>query len=116
MGNIRRRPNTFGESFVFLSLLFPGTAVLIASGTLISDGVLNLLPTVAAELQALCSANRCHTGSARDLDLVCQKYGLSKDILSAYGRRELFARYGGRSVFIGRFSAHCARLSPWQLK
>ena len=38
----------FGKSFVFLSLLFPGTAVFIASGTLISDGVLNLLPTVVA--------------------------------------------------------------------
>jgi membrane protein DedA with SNARE-associated domain len=38
----------FGESFVFLSLLFPGTAILIASGALISEGVLDpLLPTVA---------------------------------------------------------------------
>jgi membrane protein DedA with SNARE-associated domain len=69
----------FGESFVFLSLLFPGTAVLIASGTLISEGVLTLLPTVVAGI----AATRCHIGSARNLDLVFQKYGLSKDILSA---------------------------------
>src|SRR6476620_658883 len=38
----------FGESFVFLSLLFPGTAILIASGTLISEGILKPLPTVSA--------------------------------------------------------------------
>ena len=38
----------FGESFVFLSLLFPGTAILIAAGTLVSEGILNPLPTVVA--------------------------------------------------------------------
>ena len=38
----------FGESFVFLSLLFPGTAILIASGTLVSEGILSPFPTVAA--------------------------------------------------------------------
>src|SRR4029077_12235634 len=38
----------FGESFVFLSLLFPGTTILIASGALISEGALDpLSPTVA---------------------------------------------------------------------
>src|SRR5205085_11780526 len=30
----------FGESFAFVSLLFPGTTVLIAAGTLLSDGTL----------------------------------------------------------------------------
>jgi len=30
----------FGESFAFISLLFPGTTVLIAAGTLLSDGTL----------------------------------------------------------------------------
>jgi len=38
----------FGESFAFLSLLFPGTAILIASGTLVSEGILSPFPTVAA--------------------------------------------------------------------
>ncbi|MGA8689858.1 MAG: hypothetical protein WB662_08130 [Methyloceanibacter sp.] len=31
----------FGESFMFLSLLFPGTAILVAAGTLVSAGILN---------------------------------------------------------------------------
>src|SRR6478735_11572207 len=44
----------FGESFVFLSLLFPGTAILIASGALISEGVLHpLLPAVAGVVGAV---------------------------------------------------------------
>ena len=30
----------FGESFAFLSLLFPGTTVLVAAGTLLSAGTL----------------------------------------------------------------------------
>jgi membrane protein DedA with SNARE-associated domain len=38
----------FGESFVFLSLLFPGTAILIAAATLVSEGILSPLPTVVA--------------------------------------------------------------------
>jgi membrane protein DedA with SNARE-associated domain len=34
----------FGESFAFLSLLFPGTTVLIAAGTLLSAGTLPYMP------------------------------------------------------------------------
>ena len=30
----------FGESFAFISLLFPGTTLLIAAGTLMKDGTL----------------------------------------------------------------------------
>jgi membrane protein DedA with SNARE-associated domain len=31
----------FGESFAFLSLLFPGTAILIAAGALVKTGAFN---------------------------------------------------------------------------
>jgi membrane protein DedA with SNARE-associated domain len=40
----------FGESFVFLSLLFPGTAILIAAGALVSEGFLDPAPVVIAGL------------------------------------------------------------------
>jgi membrane protein DedA with SNARE-associated domain len=44
----------FGESFVFLSLLFPGTAILIASGALIEAGILDpLSPMFAGILGAV---------------------------------------------------------------
>jgi len=38
----------FAESFVFLSLLFPGTAILVAAGTLVATGVLDPVSTVIA--------------------------------------------------------------------
>jgi membrane protein DedA with SNARE-associated domain len=65
----------FGESFVFLSLLFPGTAILIASGALISEGVLDpLLPTVAGIGGAVFGDRRsfadlARLSSPRSLDL-----------------------------------------------
>ena len=37
----------FGESFAFVSLLFPGTSLLIAAGTLMAAGSLPYLPIVA---------------------------------------------------------------------
>ena len=46
----------FGESFVFLSLLFPGTAILIAAGTLVSEGILSPLPTVIAGIAGAAEA------------------------------------------------------------
>src|SRR4051794_29270610 len=36
----------FGESFAFISLLFPGTTVLIAAGTLMSAGTLPYAPVL----------------------------------------------------------------------
>src|ERR1700759_2161920 len=36
----------FGESFAFLSLLFPGTTLLIAAGTLMKSGTLPYLPVM----------------------------------------------------------------------
>ena len=38
----------FAESFVFLSLLFPGTAVLVAAGTLASERILDPASIVIA--------------------------------------------------------------------
>ena len=37
---------SFGESFAFLSLLFPGTSILIVAGTLMSAGTLPFWPVV----------------------------------------------------------------------
>ena len=37
---------SFGESFAFLSLLFPGTTVMVAAGAFIPSGILNFWPLV----------------------------------------------------------------------
>jgi membrane protein DedA with SNARE-associated domain len=94
----------FGESFVFLSLLFPGTAILIASGTLVEAGILNpFLPVLAGILGAV-------LGDAMSFWLG-QKFGpqLWNVWPFRYHPQRLesgiifFERYGTASVFIGRF-------------
>ena len=40
----------FGESFVFLSLLFPGTTIMIAAGLLVPSGTLHLVPLLAGAI------------------------------------------------------------------
>ena len=94
----------FGESFVFFSLLFPGTAILIASGVLVEAGILDpLLPALAGILGAV-------LGDAISFWLG-QKFG--PQISNVWPFRHhpqrlesgiiFFERYGTASVFIGRF-------------
>jgi membrane protein DedA with SNARE-associated domain len=94
----------FGESFVFLSLLFPGTAILIASGALVEAGILDpFSPVFAGILGAV-------LGDAISFWLG-QKFGpqMSNVWPFRHHPRRLesgiifFERYGTASVFIGRF-------------
>ena len=103
----------FGESFVFLSLLFPGTAVLIASGTLISEGVLKLLPTVAAGIAGAVLGNSVSYWLGK-------KFGPRLPEIWPFRRHperltramSFFERYGGSSVFIGRFFGALRAIIP----
>jgi membrane protein DedA with SNARE-associated domain len=94
----------FGESFAFISLLFPGTTVLIAAGTLLSAGT---LPYTSILIGAILGAvfgdsvsywlGRSFGGSiARVWPFSRRPDLLSRGIL-------FFERHGGKSVFIGRF-------------
>jgi membrane protein DedA with SNARE-associated domain len=94
----------FGESFVFFSLLFPGTAILIASGALVEAGILDpLSPALAGILGAV-------LGDAISFWLG-QKFGASLSTVWPFRRHperlengiSFFERYGTSSVFIGRF-------------
>src|SRR6476660_2275021 len=92
----------FGESFVFLSLLFPGTTILIAAGALISAGILDPISSVIAGIVGAVLGDSVSFWFG-------QKFGLPK-IWPFQGHPErlirgisFFERYGGSSVFIGRF-------------
>ena len=91
----------FGESFVFFSLLFPGTAILIASGALVGAGILDpLSPALAGILGAA-------LGDAISFWLG-QKFGSNVWPFRRHPERlengiSFFERYGTSSVFIGRF-------------
>ena len=94
----------FGKSFVFLSLLFPGTTILIAAGALISAGILDPISSVIAGIVGAVLGD--------SVSFWCgQKFGpLLPKIWPFRGHPErltsgisFFERYGGSSVFIGRF-------------
>ncbi len=94
----------FGESFAFLSLLFPGTAILVASGGLVSAGAIPFFSTAVAGIVGGV------LGDAISFWLG-QKFGPLLPRLWPFNRHpemlergmEFFRRYGGASVFIGRF-------------
>lgn len=94
----------FGESFVFLSLLFPGTAILIASGTLISEGILNPLPTVAAGIIGAVFGDSLSFWLGKKFGARLPEIWPFRTHPERLTRGiSFFERYGGSSVFIGRF-------------
>ena len=94
----------FGESFAFVSLLFPGTSMLIAAGTLMAAGSLPYLPIVAGAIAgavlgdtiSFWIGHRFGGGIAR-----VWPFSRNPELLSS--GIKFFARHGGKSVFIGRF-------------
>jgi membrane protein DedA with SNARE-associated domain len=103
----------FGESFVFLSLLFPGTTILIVSGALIEAGMLDpFLPVMAGIVGAV-------LGDAISFWLG-QKFGPLLSYIWWFRRHPeplergvtFFERYGARSIFIGRFLGPLRAIIP----
>jgi membrane protein DedA with SNARE-associated domain len=94
----------FGESFAFVSLLFPGTTVLIAAGTLLSGGTLPyasilvsaILGAVLGDSVSYWLGRRFGGSIARIWPFTRYRELLPRGI-------EFFERHGGKSVFIGRF-------------
>jgi membrane protein DedA with SNARE-associated domain len=95
---------SFGESFAFLSLLFPGTSILIVAGTLMSAGSLPYWPlllgavigAVLGDSVSFWLGRRYGGGIAR-----IWPFARNPDLLTSGVR--FFERHGGKSVFIGRF-------------
>lgn len=94
----------FGESFVFFSLVFPGTAILIAAGALVTAGVLDPVSTIiSGGIGAI-------LGDAVSF-WIGQRFGPVVPRFWPFRTRPralalgigFFERYGWASVFIGRF-------------
>jgi membrane protein DedA with SNARE-associated domain len=94
----------FGESFVFLSLLFPGTSMLIAAGALISAGSLPYLPVLAAAVAGLVFGDSAAFWIGRRFGgVVGRLWPFTRNPELLTGGVRFFAKHGGKSVFIGRF-------------
>ena len=95
---------SFGESFAFVSLLFPGTAIMIAAGAFVPSGTLSAWPLL---LGCIFGAT---TGDAISYWLG-RRYGHLVERVWPFTRHPelltrgyaFFERHGGKSVFIGRF-------------
>ena len=94
----------FVESFVFLSLLFPGTAILIAAGTLVSEGILSPVPTVVAGIAGAVLGNSVSFWLGQKFGPLLPKVWPFRThperLMCGIG---FFKRYGVHSVFIGQF-------------
>lgn len=94
----------FGESFAFLSLLFPGTTLLIAAGTLLKTGALPFWPVLIGAIVGAVLGDSVSYWIGR-------RFGASVGKLWPFTRNpellptgiRFFERHGGKSVFIGRF-------------
>ncbi len=94
----------FGESFAFLSLVFPGTTLLIAAGALIQTGDLSAWPIASgAVLGALLGDAVSYWLGRRFGGRLLRVWPFTRhpDLLA--GGVRFFHRHGGKSVFIGRF-------------
>ena len=94
----------FGESFAFLSLLFPGTTLLIAAGTLMKTGTLPYLPVlVGAIVGAVLGDSVSYWIGRRFGGAIAQVWPFTRDKRLLSNGIAFFGRHGGKSVFIGRF-------------
>jgi membrane protein DedA with SNARE-associated domain len=94
----------FGESFAFLSLLFPGTTLLIAAGTLMSDGTLPYAPVlIGAVAGATLGDSVSYWIGRRFGGGIARVWPFSRKPEMLPAGIRFFERHGGKSVFIGRF-------------
>ncbi len=95
---------SFGESFVFLSLAFPGTSVMLAAGALISSGTVPLWPVLLGGIIGAVLGDAISYGLGR-------RYGHLTETRWPFTTHpellprgyDFFERHGVKSVFIGRF-------------
>ncbi|MGC8535882.1 MAG: DedA family protein [Rhizomicrobium sp.] len=95
---------TFGESFAFVSLFFPGTTVILACGALIAAHALPAWPVLMGGIAGAILGDSCSYWLGR-------RYGHLTEAVWPFTRHpemltrgyEFFGRHGTKSIFLGRF-------------
>ncbi|HKT16536.1 MAG TPA: DedA family protein [Stellaceae bacterium] len=94
----------FGESLAVLSFFFPGTAILLAAGTLVPSETISIWPLLAGAILGALLGDACSYWIGR-------RFGGGIEQVWPFRRHPefiargivFFERHGGKSVFIGRF-------------
>jgi len=94
----------FGESFAFINLFFPGSAVLVAAGTMVKTGVLDPITVAAAAAGGAVLGDVLSYWIGRSFGAgLHHRWPFSKHPAALTRGINFFHRYGWPSVFIGRF-------------
>jgi len=95
---------SFGESFAFISFFFPGTTIMIAAGTLLPRGVIPIWPLLVGAIAGATLGDFISYWIGRRFGPVLENYWpFAKHPQLLETGRAFFEKYGGASVFIGRF-------------
>jgi membrane protein DedA with SNARE-associated domain len=94
----------FGESFIFVSLLFPGTTIMILAGALVPDGTIPFFPLISgAILGAVLGDAISFWLGLRYGEQITRRWPLSRHPELVARGEAFFERLGTLSVFVGRF-------------
>ena len=103
----------FGESFVFLSLIFPGTSLLVAAGALMATGTLPYIPVLlGAVLGATLGDTVSYWIGRRFGPALGRMWPLNRNPELLPRGIRFFERYGGLSEFLGRFFGPLRAIIP----
>ncbi|CAK0774618.1 membrane-associated protein [uncultured Gammaproteobacteria bacterium] len=94
----------FGESLAFLSLLIPATVILVGSGALVANGTLDWRLVIPAAIAGASLGDAVSYWVGRIFrDDIAKMWPFTRHPELLERGHIFFARYGGTSVFIGRF-------------
>jgi undecaprenyl-diphosphatase len=104
---------SFGESFAIVSLVFPGTALLLAAGAMVPSGKLSIWPIMVGAVSGAVIGDGFSYWIGRH-------FGRDIETMWPFRRRPdliargvaFFTRHGGKSVFIGRFFGPVRAIVP----
>lgn len=95
---------SFGESFVFVSFVFPGTTVLLAAGALVPAGVLPFWPVLTGAIMGAVLGDAISYGLGfRFGHLLEKRWPFTRHPELLPQGYAFFEKHGGKSIFIGRF-------------
>jgi len=104
---------SFGESFAFISFVFPGTAMMIAAGTLIPSGIISIWPLLIGSIAGATLDDFISYWIGYRFGHVLENHWpfVRHPQLLAKGHA-FFDKYGEVSVFIGRFFGPVRAMVP----